>query len=169
MITNPNKNEVWAIIPGYNGKYSISSNGDVISKKGKTKRLNPTIWHNYYYIKLNKNNMHYKYRLHRLVAQIFIANPLNKPQVNHIDGVKSNNRADNLGWVTPQENANNAMLRNAYLKGEKHKLHKLSSVEVSKIRELFNSGVRQVVIANKFGVTRQNIGAILHGISWRHL
>lgn len=60
----------------------------------------------YLIVNLNKNNKCYKKKIHRLVAEVFISNPENKPQVNHIDENKQNNCYLNLEWVTNKENSN---------------------------------------------------------------
>lgn len=105
--------ELWQDIPGYEGYYQISNTGIVKTlgrKKGfihaKTKDLTP--WEDkkgYLHVGLrNKDGKKKNYQLHRLVAGVFVPNPDNKPQVNHIDGNKHNNRASNLEWVTNYEN-----------------------------------------------------------------
>lgn len=80
-----------------------------ISNKGNVKRFakHSSSWE--YVDKINISNCGYKRlttgeSIHRLVAQAFIPNPKNKPQVNHIDGDKSNNCVDNLEWMTAKEN-----------------------------------------------------------------
>ena len=62
--------------------------------------------HGYLGVALLKNNKHYHKLIHRLVAQAFIPNPDNKPQVNHIDENKANNHVSNLEWTTAKENCN---------------------------------------------------------------
>ena len=72
--------------------------------------------------------------VHRLVANAYVPNPENKPQVNHIDGNKLNNHADNLEWVTNQENRDHAVANGMHLKGEMCPWTKLSRDDVSYIR-----------------------------------
>lgn len=108
---------MWADIKGYEDTYKISDAGEVWSKdrlcvdsKGrkrfrKGKKLNPDIAQNgYYRITLCKNGNKKQVYLHRLIAEYFIPNPLNLPQVNHKDGNKQNCAVDNLEWVTVQDN-----------------------------------------------------------------
>lgn len=86
-------------------RYAVTDTGDVISYiGGSPKRLKPRIYRGYHQVVLWIDNTPYPRYVHRLVAQAFIPNPRNKPQVNHINGVKSDNRAVNLEWCTAREN-----------------------------------------------------------------
>ena len=92
--------EVWKYITGYEGIYKISSCGNVFSYKKhrllSTKPMNK----GYNSVRLGNKS----FLVHRLVAQTFIPNPENKPQVNHKNGIRSDCRVENLEWCTQSEN-----------------------------------------------------------------
>lgn len=107
---NANIEEIWVNVFGYEGKYQVSNLGRV-----KSLPRNGTVcYERILKIQVDKNGYNYvsfhkrKFKIHRLVAEAFIPNPENKPQVNHIDGNKQNNEVENLEWATAQENLNHA-------------------------------------------------------------
>ena len=100
--------EQWKPIDGYNGDYLISDHGRVRSLKRHGDRLMPLTKQRkgYYYVMLwDSNKQKGKCcRVNRLVAQHFLPNPDQLPEVNHIDGNKTNNHVSNLEWCTRQHN-----------------------------------------------------------------
>lgn len=104
--------EVWKDIKDYEGLYQISNLGRVKSlkyRKSNKERiliLNGAAKHGYYMVGLCKNHKRKYVTVHRLVAEAFIPNPDNKPQINHKDENRRNNCVDNLEWVTAKENLN---------------------------------------------------------------
>jgi len=109
--------EVWRDIPSFEGFYQVSNFGRVksldrtLESKNGRKRLyvgkihKPKImtW-GYAYVSFYRNGKYKNYSIHRLVAESFLENPLNKQQVNHKDGIKTNNDVNNLEFVTQSEN-----------------------------------------------------------------
>lgn len=93
--------EIFVKIKDYNN-YSISNLGNV--KNDKTGRILKTYTKPSGYKQVQLGRKTIPQYIHRLVANAFISNPFNKPQVNHINGKKYDNRAENLEWVTAQEN-----------------------------------------------------------------
>ena len=106
-----------------------------------------------------------KYFVHRLVAQKYVLNPENKPQVNHKDGNKLNNRADNLVWVTNSENRQHAVENKLQIMGEKCPWSKLCVENVRYIRE--HKEVSQTKLAKMFNVSRCTIRDIQKYKSWK--
>ena len=109
------ESEVWKDVVGYEGLYKVSNKGKVfsverISLQGRKiggQSLKPARnKYGYLWVNLCKNGKTKAEYIHRLVAQAFIPNPNNFPQVNHIDEVKTNNNAKNLEWCTSKYNAN---------------------------------------------------------------
>lgn len=106
------ESEIWKPVVGYEGNYEVSSIGRVRSIRWRGGYKTHLIFHDlkesgYVEVLLVKNKeMRYR-RVHQLVAEAFIPNPDGKPQIDHIDGDRSNNRVENLRWCTQVENMNN--------------------------------------------------------------
>lgn len=107
--------EKWKTIGGYEGLYEVSNQGRVKSlervdcrgRKRKERVLKPQkLRTNHLLVCLYKNGLGKQFLVHRLVAQAFIENPDNLPEVNHRDENPSNNSAENLEWCTPKYNTN---------------------------------------------------------------
>lgn len=122
--------EIWKDIKGYEGKYQVSNLGRIkvlnYKRSGQEHIMATKNNKGYCEIRLAKDGKRKDFIVHRLVAQAFIPNPNNLPQVNHIDENKTNNCVNNLEWCTQAYNNSygtrlervSATLKNKYMAAE---------------------------------------------------
>jgi HNH endonuclease/NUMOD4 motif len=179
--------ERWVPVVGYELVYEVSDEGRVRRQPGYVKspraasgwrlkkggELKPAVIRGYQSVNLCKDGHATGRKVHILVADAFIGlRPFGKT-VNHKDGKKSNNRPDNLEYVSIAENNQHAYdvcgKRYKMPRGEKNHYAKLVDVEVIEIRRLRNSGLRLRVIAEQFGICIQSVANIAKRKSWTHI
>jgi hypothetical protein len=170
-------------ITNYPGHY-ISTWGVVFSRWGKGRKYADGPIHDEWKRALNKdkdgyivigltNNRNTKtHKVHRLVAEAFISNPKNKPQINHKNGIKSDNRVENLEWCTASENKTHAYRMGITKKqtGSESSQAKLNEDQVKEIKTLLNNNIlthREIGI--KYNVGRTTITEINRGNNWKNI
>lgn len=178
--------EVWEDIKGYEGLYQISNLGKVKSLARKRycghKYSKPQLrkgrilkqhydYLGYKRVRLSKNQKTKTLTLHRLLAINFIENPYNKPNINHIDGDKSNNDLNNLEWCTQKENVQHSyeLGLSKARKGEDNNKSKLKVKDVKEIRRLHKQKMTQTDIAKMFDVSIANISEIVNFKTWKEV
>jgi hypothetical protein len=182
--------EIWKDVSGYEGYYQVSSFGRVLglerqitqwneSAKKSVTRIQKSIYMSpfedkdgYLKVQLTKDGIRNKFFVHRLVALNFIPNPESKPEVNHKEGNKKDNRVQMLEWNTTSENQRHAIANKLYetARGETSGQAKLKEVEVREIHKLWKSGeVTQQYLSDMFGVAGSAISRIVNGVRWNHI
>ncbi len=152
--------------------YYVTEDGRVIGKRFN-KPMKPFIHHRgYYQLSLWINKKSFTFRIHRLVAECYLPNPSNLPEVDHRDCNKLNNHVDNLEWVTGQENMDRAKNNGLYLNGIKNHKSKLTEEQVNWIRDNYiprdkKFGCRP--LSRKFNVSSTIISFIINNKNWTHI
>ena len=137
-----------------------------MGKRGEwMKVLKPgTTPNGYYVISLFKNKKRHKKSIHRIVALTFLGD--SKLHCNHINGMKTDNRLENLEYVTHKQNILHAYKIGLRSPGEGHPASKLTEKQAVEIKA---SKLRPVDLAKKYSVTKSTIHRIKSGRSWKHL
>lgn len=174
--------EIWKDVIGYEGLYQVSNLGRVKGLKRESKHykggvrvynerfLNPCL-HKDGYLKVGliKDGINKQHSVHRLVCSSFIENIYNKPQVNHKNGVKTDNRLENLEWSTSSENHKHAYkIGLRHQNGEKNHRSALTNSQVFEIKynhkNLSNKEVSMI-----YNISTNQVSRIRRGDRWSHV
>lgn len=175
--------EIWKDIPGYEGRYQVSTRGRV--KTLARKVLRGGFWRNkqeklkegrvndagYVAVTLFKGDKGKTFLVHTLVLLTFIGPCPEGMECRHFpDSTRTNNNVENLSWGTRKENYADKKFHGTWQQGSRIGTSKLTEEEVAEIKMLLKERrLSQVKIAERYGVTHRVIGRILHEQSWAHV
>ena len=149
--------------------YLIDTEGNIYHAVTMKKRVLKLTPNGYLEIGLKTANKSKWYRVHRLVAQHYIPNPENKPFVNHINGIKTDNRVENLEWVTHTENMKHASETGLCPKGEMAPVSLYTDDQIRWVCKLMEDGYRNIDIEPITGVNQFTVSLIRGGTCWVHI
>ena len=167
--------ERWRPVVGFEGLYEVSSAGRVRNSKRKGRLL--TGWVNgrgYQLVSLtHRCGIARTYPVHVLVAIAFFGPRPKGHVIDHLNGIKTDNRVWNIQFVTPAVNARRAaklgLLRGGFKKGEKNFNSKLTEAQVVEMRALRRSGMRLCEVARHFGVRDNLVFNVVTRRTWKHV
>lgn len=167
--------EIWKVIQEF-PNYAVSNHGGVkrLVSPFRTpggiikRRLNLS---GYWEVTLKHGDKRRRRQIGRLVALAFLQPDPERDETNHKNGIRHDDRLENLEWVTHRENMIHAyhVLDGQALRGEACPHHKLTEQDVAEIRNLLSKGIPQMAIGKLFGVSGTAVWYIKHGRNWAHL
>ncbi len=149
-------------------KYFVSRNGRVFNTITKKELSQHNSGKGYMRVCISIKNKERIVSVHRLVAIAYVPNPSNYPQVNHINGVKSDNRAENLEWCTGQQNQIHAVNTGLKKSGSSVYNAKLKGEDFGKIKKLKSEGLSQNKIAKIIGISSQCMSDFFSGKTYKN-
>lgn len=166
--------EIWKSIPSYEGKYEISSHGNIrrapwVNCFGSVSHgylRKPYVRRGYKVIGLNFCGKRKKYHVHILVAKVFIGDRPHGMEIRHLDGNKLNNHISNLQYGTPKENGEDRVKHNHSPRGVRNGFSKLSNNDVLEIRRLRAEGYCRKFVADMFGINVDYVSEITANKRW---
>jgi hypothetical protein len=177
------RDESWKAIPGYEGRYDVSNRGRVRSYyrmgRGQVEETPQRVLRpgemsgGYPLVSLHDGagaGAGASHLVHRLVMLAFVGPCPEGMECNHLDGDKTNNRIENLEYVTKSENAIHAYANGLAPKGEDHGRSKLTESNVKEIRKLYATGkYLQRELGARFGIAQTQVSSIVRREQWAHI
>lgn len=174
--------EIWKDLPGYECLYQVSSRGQIRSKdrvvygymtirnKDTKRRLSSVTLkqskaHGYSYVTLSKDGRHKKIRIHKAVLLAFVGPCPGELFACHNNGIKDDNRIENLRYDTPKSNSFDRVVHGTHVEGERIGTSKLKEWQVKEIRECKTNKEAR----DRFGVSKATVYQIQNGIRWKHV
>jgi hypothetical protein len=157
----------WFDVIGFEGLYKISKDGRVLNLKRNRCNKPCLVGKGYWIIGMTKNGNPERQYVHRLLAIHFIPNPENKPQVNHKNGIMTDNRLENLEWCTAKENIKHAHDTGLVPIAHRYNCRKLTFQQVKEIRDSECEDLK--LLAKKYGVVCATIRNIKRNHTFKHL
>jgi len=173
LSLNDLDNEIWKDITGYEGLYQVSNYGRV--KKidssyrniNKKRILSQTLSKTEYYYVYLRNTSLKRRSVHRLLAIHFIPNPNNYPEINHINGIRNDNRIENLEWCNHQQNILHARRVLKKGVGVNHYRAKFNTEQIKDIKEKHTYYSKSIAdLAKEYSVTSSTIKRIIDNKSY---
>lgn len=160
--------EIWRDIAGYENLYQVNNFGQIKSLLAKKLLKGRPARHGYLRVALYRDGVPKNYSIHRLVAAAFLDKRDDQNEVNHKNGIKTDNYLVNLEWATRSENMQHASLNGYVQVGENKFSSKLKNEDIIKIRQLiFSKSIFE--ISNIYGINHKSIRGILLGETWKHI
>ena len=169
--------EEWRKVIGWEGVYEVSNWGRVRrvapcarSRVGRILQA-ATTTRGYSRLTLVANGIRKRYHVHTLVAASFLGPCPDGHQVNHRNGIKTDNKADNLEYVTPSQNVRHSfdVLGRSRARGERSGAARLSEGQVRDIKRLCKTGCDRKEVARMYAVSVTTVRCIVTGMTWRHV
>lgn len=164
--------EIFKDIPGYEGRYQASNMGNIRSKRLRKPFgwivLKATDLKGRRRVSIGSRGFRKSFLAYRLVAMAFLENPLNKKEINHIDGNMKNDVLQNIEWCTRLENSAHAVRTGLQPKGSRCPHSKIKDSDAIEIVRLRSLGLKRTHISRLLGISYWIVMSVLRGIAWSH-